>query len=214
MSIEYPEHCLASHLNMIRAQTPKLAKAPLQYAKHALTPYTADEKAGRERSDWFMRDGFGYNLLQATKPSTIGLAHADSPVALLSWIYEKLYDWTDAYPWTDDEILTWVSVYQFATAGPAASSRIYYENMHAEPDRTARAFDYSPGVLIGLSYFPQDIVLPPRTWGQTLGQVVFEVLHEDGGHFAAYERPEVLVGDLRKMFCEGGGAYSVTKRFA
>ena len=214
MGIQYPQHCLASHLNMIRAFPPSLTKAPIQYAKYALTPYTAEEQAGRQRTAWFMKEGFGYNLMQGTKPSTIGFALADSPVALLAWIYEKLHDWTDAYAWTDDEILTWVCMYQFATAGPAASARIYYESRHAEPERTAKTFGYAPPqVLLGLSYFPRDIVVPPRAWGRTLGTVVFEAVHEDGGHFAAHERPEVLVQDLRSMFGEGGGAYAVSKRF-
>lgn len=59
-----------------------------------------------------------------------------------------------------------------------------------------------------------DIWMPPATCGRTLGPVVFENVHEDGGHFAAHERPEELVGDLRKMFGKGGGARSVTKSFA
>ncbi len=47
--------------------------------------------------------GTGYFIEQATKPQTIGYSLADSPVGLLSWIYEKLVSWTDEYPWTDDE---------------------------------------------------------------------------------------------------------------
>ena len=47
--------------------------------------------------------GQGYSAIQRTKPQTLGYALADSPVALLAWIYEKLVTWTDAYPWEDDE---------------------------------------------------------------------------------------------------------------
>lgn len=68
-----------------------------------------------------------------------------------------------------------------------------------------------PHVKLGLSYFPKDLEVPPRAWGRTLGPVVFESEHEDGGHFAAHERPEQLVGDLRKMFGRGGGAFGVVK---
>lgn len=167
------------------------------------------------RSAWFDSHSFGYNALQSTKPSTIGVALADSPVALLAWIYEKLHDWTDSYPWTDDEILTWVSIYQFSTAGPAASARIYYEvqNPAATPFSN-QALDYNSKTKLGLSYFPMDIWVPPTTWGRTLGPVVFENVHEDGGHFAAHERPGELTSDLRKMFGKGGGAHFVTRRFA
>ncbi|QLI72618.1 uncharacterized protein G6M90_00g092150 [Metarhizium brunneum] len=112
------------------------------------------------------------------------------------------------YPWTDDEVLTWglVCVYQFSAAGAAASVRIYYEARHAGAARTRRGLGYVPGVPLGLSYFPRDLVLPPRTW-----PVVFERVHGEGGHFAACERPEALVADLRAMF--GGGARHVAERF-
>jgi hypothetical protein len=94
---------------------------------------TDREKAGLERSSWFREEGFGYNLLQCTRPQTAGCAITARPVGLLAWIYEKLHDWTDGYPWTDDEALTWISIYYFSPAGAAASQRIYYENTHRTP---------------------------------------------------------------------------------
>ncbi|KAH7304708.1 Alpha/Beta hydrolase protein [Stachybotrys elegans] len=209
MGFLYPDHCLASHLNMVLARRPAFTTAPLQYLMDRLLPKTAGEKLGLQRSKWFNRDGMGYNNLMSTKPSTIGAALADSPVALLAWIYEKLHDWTDNYPWTDDEILTWVSIYQFSRAGPAANARIYFEIQ--SPSRKAPApntLDYNPKTKLGLSIFPQDIVMPPKLWGRTLGPVVFENRHADGGHFAAHERPELLVADLQAMFKENGPALS------
>ena len=182
---------------------PKLA------TQHAAEPYSELEKKGVERSEWFQTEGMGYNNLQSTKPQTLGYNLRDSPVGLLAWIYEKLHDWTDSYPWTDDEILTWVSIYWFSTAGPAASTRIYYENRHSETIKTLGT--YIPDVELGLSYFPKDLSVPPRTWGRTLGPVVFESEHEDGGHFAAHERPQKLAEDLFKMFGKDGGAYGVVQ---
>ncbi|KAF7555004.1 hypothetical protein G7Z17_g2466 [Cylindrodendrum hubeiense] len=214
IGIRYPDSCLASHLNFVRvSKPPSLSQSPLQYLKHALLPYTDFEKAGRARSGWFQRHGFGYNVQQSTKPSTLGFALADSPVAVLAWIYEKLHDWTDDYPWTDDEILTWISVYQFSTAGPAASVRIYYEATHGDVDEVAKGLDYISGIPLGLSYFPKDLVVPPKTWGRTLGPAVFEETHPEGGHFGAHERPKELADDLRKMFGEGGGAHNVVAKF-
>lgn len=90
----------------------------------------------------------GYFHAQSTKPQTIGYALADSPVALLTWIYEKLHDWTDDYPWTDDEILTWVSIYWFSTAGPAASVRIYYEAAHSAQFRIGAGEKWVPHVKL------------------------------------------------------------------
>lgn len=211
MGARYPRHVLASHVNFVRVtDPPTLLKSPGQYVKHAVTPYTEAEKHGVERSQWFRKKGFGYNLEQSTRPHTLGFALADSPVALLAWIYEKLHDWTHDYPWTDDEVLTWISIYAFSTAGADASVRIYYENMNG--GGYSQGDPYNGSVPLGLSYFPYDLVVPPATWGRTLGPVVFENRHEDGGHFAAYERPEKLADDLRTMFGKGGGAESVVKR--
>lgn len=154
-----------------------------------------------------LREGSGYRFEQQTKPQTLGYALADSPVGILAWIYEKLHDWTDNYPWTDDEILTWVSIYIFSTAGPAANLRIYYEVSHDPQfgrDRTER---YIPHVKLGLAHFPREITVVPKSWGRTMGPVVYESVNESGGHFAAWERPEAVARDLRAMFGKGGKAY-------
>lgn len=84
----YPERVKASHVNMIRADPPKYSTNPWLATKHALSPYTDREKKGFERNKWFGKEGRGYNLEQSSKPQTIGYALADSPVALLAWIYE------------------------------------------------------------------------------------------------------------------------------
>lgn len=147
---------------------------------------------------------------QGTKPQTIGYALQDSPTALLAWVYEKLHDWTDNYPWTNEEICTWVSIYWFSTAGPAASVRIYYEAFHSKS--FFQIGDWVPNVKLGVSIFPKDIQVSPTTWTNTLGQVVFEKRHSSGGHFASWERPDVLVNDVRTMFGENGGAHNVVKK--
>lgn len=197
---------------MIVASPPSPTKAPLLALQHALTPYTPTEKAGLARSHWFDKEGSHYGFLQASKPQTLGYALTDSPVALLAWIYEKLHDWTDAYPWTDDEILTWICLYLFSTPGPAASLRIYYEALHEEGDADGSrnaALGWLPGTLLGLAQFPRDIYVLPRVWGRGLGKVVFDRERESGGHFAAWERPEWVAEDLKEMFGKGGGAFRV-----
>lgn len=75
----------------------------LAYLRHTLTPYTTSEKAGFERTEWFMKQGFGYNVLQSTVPQTLGYSLSDSPLGLLAWMYEKMHNWTDAYEWEDNE---------------------------------------------------------------------------------------------------------------
>ncbi|KAF5004393.1 hypothetical protein FDECE_9113 [Fusarium decemcellulare] len=191
------------------AHPPSLFRNPWQFFRYLL-PRTKAEKEGLARCEWFEGEGFGYCIQQSTRPTTVGLAWADSPVALLSWIYEKLHDWTDNYPWEDDEILTWISIFQFSTAGSEASARIYFEMEHPEPSR--QHLDWVPDVKLGLSYFPRDLIVLPKCYGRTLGPVVFENVHERGGHFAAHELPEELAEDVRAMFGRGGGAFGVTKR--
>lgn len=206
----YPDHCKVSHFNMNLGLSPKWSTNPLLALQHALTPSTAREKRGQERSEWFLKEGYGYNLLQSTKPQTVGFALADSPVALLAWIYEKLHDWTDSYPWTDDEILTWVSIYWFSTAGPEASVRIYHEATHPEPQSkisTESLRGWIPRVKIGIAHFPREISIVPRTWAATLGPVVYQSEYAKGGHFAAWEVPEAIAEDLKNMFKKGGPCY-------
>ena len=116
----------------------------------------------------------GYFAEQSTQPQTIGYGLADSPIGLLSWIYEKLVNWSDNYPWDDDEgkwsfflsynirliiqqVLTWVSIYLFSRAGPAASVRIYYEAF-----KDGLRIEAIPTTIpVGYSYFPKEIFCFP-----------------------------------------------------
>lgn len=212
LGLLHPEACLASHVNMIRASAPSFASQPLLALRHALTPYSSRDRAGFERSVWFAEEGSGYRLLQSTKPQTLGYALNDSPVALLAWLWEKLHDWTDGYAWTDDEILTWVSIYWFSTAGPAASLRIYYEATHNLSEGSVsreRASQWIGKVKLGLCHSPRELTVVPLTWGRTLGPIVFESQKSKGGHFAAHEIPGEIVADLRAMFGRGGGCYRI-----
>ena len=220
LSLLHPSACRATHVNMVRGHAPTLLGNPFLYLKHNFSPSTPRERAGFARSAWFRESGSGYTREQATKPQTLGYSLADSPVGLLAWIYEKLHDWTDAYSWTPDEVLTWISIYAFSTAGPAASVRIYYESTHLNADtgnivsRDRTEEWIGGGVKLGLSYFPRELTVVPMSWGRTMGDVVFEAVHDKGGHFAAWERPEELIADLRVMFGKGGGAEGAVQNVA
>ncbi|KAK4635987.1 Putative epoxide hydrolase [Fulvia fulva] len=211
IGLRYPQRCLASHINMVRASQPTYSKHPILALQTALTPYSEADKKGFARSQWFLNEGGGYRVLQATKPQTLGYALHDSPIALLAWIYEKLHDWTDEYPWTDDEILTWVSIYYFSTAGPAASARIYYEATHTSEIHRARTEEWIPKVKLGLCYSPKELTVVPSTWGRTLGPVVYESRKLRGGHFAAWEHPNQIIEDLLNMFGKNGKCYQIVR---
>ncbi|KAJ3575873.1 hypothetical protein NP233_g813 [Leucocoprinus birnbaumii] len=121
------KHSKAWHTNMPIAEPPHYWNRPLLFLQSLIWGLTPDEKAGLGRTKRVRSEGLGYVEEQSTQPQTLGYSLADSPVGLLGWIYEKLLDWTDDYPWTDDEVLTWISIYWFSRPGPAASIRIYYE---------------------------------------------------------------------------------------
>lgn len=211
MGLLYPESIPASHVNLLRALPPKWTSNPLLALQHAIQPYSERDKKGLERSRWFAEEGSGYRLQQSTKPQTLGYALADSPVGLLAWLLEKLHDWTDDYLWTDDEILTWVSIYAYSRGGPAASLRIYYEAIHHETGGVSRdrTQQWIGKVKLGLLHAPKELTVVPFTWARTLGPVVYQSLQTRGGHFAAWEIPNELVADLRKMFGKGGPCYKV-----
>ncbi|VDB84733.1 unnamed protein product [Peniophora sp. CBMAI 1063] len=198
-----PTHAKAWHTNMPELKAPS---ADVQYSEQ-------DQVILKRMGD-FMKTGAGYMFQQTTKPQTLGYSLSDSPVGLLAWIYEKLVAWSDAYAWTDDEVLTWISIYWFSRAGPTASTRLYYESRVGGfgPGTDSGTFFkvYDVNVPIGLSVFAGELTTPPESWISPYGdRVVQSIRHKRGGHFAAYEVPELLVDDLRKMFGKGGPAYRV-----
>ena len=73
---------------------------------------------------------------------------------------------------------------------------------HGEPQAFEAAQKYAPNVPLGIARFENDNILLPKLWNKTMGPLVLESLYEKGGHFAAYERPDAIIGDLREMFAE------------
>ncbi|TRM64035.1 Alpha/Beta hydrolase protein [Schizophyllum amplum] len=182
--------------------------------------------AGRwAKTNEFRQKEMAYAMLQGTKPQTIAYALTDSPVGLLAWIADKITAWTDDI----HGLMMRVSplspnmlgmphygrhsgsdlgvVYWFSRAGPAATFRTYYEAMQRKGLGSIYNLVPSPPTI------PLGFVLPARDIeiSQSMGNVVFEADHQKGGHFAAYEVPELLVGDLRRMFGKGGPAFEAMK---
>lgn len=216
----FPSSVLASHLNFFPT-TPSLSSLlqhpliSLRVITSFLTNFT-DSRARLSRASSFQRTELAYAALSATKPQTLAYGLSDSPLLLLAWLYEKLHAWTDAYPWRDDEVLTWVSVYWFSRAGPGATSRLYYEakpwNCDSAQGDVPAALAMGPfiaGPKLGLAHFPAEIAPMPWGWGRWLGEVVQEGECERGGHFAAWEVPEELVAEVRRMFGRGGPCFGI-----
>jgi hypothetical protein len=215
MGQHHSEHLRAININLAAFLPGNLLKRPWLFLLLLLPNFwpTKAERQGLANAQDYVADGNGYYRIQASRPQTVAYCLADSPVALLGWVYEKLLHWTDDYPWTPDEVLTWISIYWFSRAGPGASVRTYFEAHHSSPEWNGNADDDRPWdytkPLLGASQFPRDIVYIPRFLLRTLGSIVFERLHTTGGHFAAWEKPDELAGDLREMFGPGGGAHGV-----
>ncbi|CAF9923879.1 MAG: hypothetical protein GOMPHAMPRED_003474 [Gomphillus americanus] len=211
----YPSHVKAVHTNFPVHAFPKPWRNPICFLQAiAGIALSSEIRAGLAHTQKYFDEGDGYLKEQDTKPQTLAYALTDSPTALLAWIYEKLHDWTDAYPWTDDEILTWVSIYVFSRMGAGASTRIYYESGHPLAGSASRMEviqSYIPNVPLALAYFPNEIVRLPLSWAWTNGPVVQQTTFEVGGHFAAFEVPELLAGDLRKLFGANGPCLGVVQ---
>ena len=112
-------------------------------------------------------EGRGYIAIQSTRPATINYGLKD-PVALLAWIWDKLVDWSDGYPWTDDEVCLWVSLYVLSRAGPEAGSYIYYEAMKDVSEITIPTVQGYIDVPLGIADFPVEISNSPKSWRYTV----------------------------------------------
>jgi microsomal epoxide hydrolase len=193
LAVDDAAHVAGIHLNMCLGEQPPAGADPLA----GLSP--ADQARMKQRLT-FTADETGYGLEQGTKPQTIGAALNDSPVGLAAWIVEKFRTWCDCggnpeKAFTKDEMLTNVMVY-WVTQTAASAARIYYENRHASPDQYAR----KGPVPTACAVFAGEPFWSPRPWVEKRYNVKRWTEFPHGGHFAALEQPDALVGDIRAFF--------------
>jgi pimeloyl-ACP methyl ester carboxylesterase len=159
---------------------------------------TAEQKRAIDAKKRFETDGFGYFALQMTRPQTIGYPLADSPVGQAAWIYEKFQAWTDNKgdpedALTRDQMLDNITLY-WLTDTAASSARIYAEHAGLGTSNNARVVD----LPVGVSIFPREIFPAPRDWaGRFFPKLIYWNEAERGGHFAAFEEPEIFVREMR-----------------
>ena len=159
--------------------------------------YTEFEKRSLQQLEHFNKEEFAYFFVQKTKPRTLGFAMHDSPVGMLAWMADKLFTWSDSYPWCLDELITWTLLHYFP--GPMGGFRMYRENSATETISGAKA-DRFLQTRTGVSAFAKEAGMVPRSWAERKANTVFWEEHDSGGHFAAYEKPEEFVGDLVRFF--------------
>jgi pimeloyl-ACP methyl ester carboxylesterase len=163
------------------------------------TGLTPDEQRAVDEANTFLTQGYGYFLEQATRPQTVGYGFTDSPVGQAAWIYEKFQAWTDNNGDVEsvlsrDEMLDDISLY-WLTETATSSARIYWEDY---PSSFAGGRIDLP---VGASIFPKEIYRAPKSWAeQCYPQLIYWNELPKGGHFAAFEQPELFVSELRACF--------------
>ena len=195
----HANHCAGIHVNMIVGQPDPATMSDL----------TDDEKAYLARFGWYRAKDNGYSTQQATRPQTVGYALADSPVGQMCWIVEKFHGWTDCghepggqsiggHPekaLSKDTMLDTVSLY-WLTNSAASSARLYWHSF--------ATFGFGEiHVPTGCSLFPNEIMRLSRRWAE--GRYKNIVYWNDlprGGHFAAWEQPDLFVGEVRAALAE------------
>lgn len=207
IALKYPEHVKALHCNMVSLSTGSLMitsclkERQLPMGRPSSIPedheYTPFEQTCLDRCNWFFTTNIDYSQIQASKTRTLGFMLHDSPVAMLAWMADKLFLWSDNYPWTATEIITWTLLHYFP--GPTTSLVMYREN--PGEDELSHFANYRVKVPSSVSAFPKELIMVPRSWAETAMNVVWWKDHpEGGGHFAAYEKPEELAKDLIEFF--------------
>jgi len=198
-----PAALLGFHINMVS-----------MFAEDAV-PTTPEEKALFERRDAILDRETGYNHQQGTRPQTLGVAMADSPVGVAGWILEKFGMWADLPKradgspdlwkrFTEEQLLTNIMLYLGPSA--AVTATWIYRGKRLEGS------DHFPAgtrvsVPMGIAAFPDPVFLPtPRSFAEKTYNVVHYSEMPAGGHFAALEQPELMLADLRAFVATVAGA--------
>jgi pimeloyl-ACP methyl ester carboxylesterase len=203
MGRQAPKGLLGIHLSIL---------APALGIFEQLPAESEAERAARDALTEFKASGFGYFLEQVTRPQTIGYATLDSPVTLAAWMLD--HD-TDSYykisrafiegkpsgNLTTEHIVDNVTTYWLTGTG-ASAARSYWEDGRAQA-AAAAAGDAPPDVSlpVGFTAFPDEIFVAPRSWAERVyPNLAYFNEAEKGGHFAAWEEPEIFSNEMRAAF--------------
>jgi Epoxide hydrolase N terminus len=166
-----------------------------------MTPRTDAEKAWVRWSAAMRKSEMGYLILQGTKPQSLAYAIMDSPMGVAAWLCEKYCGWSDGSrgdsdpPFAFDDVLTQVMIY--LTTRSFSTSTWLYRGYFDESPHTLAA-DMKIHKPVGVAAFPFDLLkFPPRSMVERSYHVVHWTDMPRGGHFAAWESPDLLVDDLR-----------------
>ncbi|MGY1736625.1 epoxide hydrolase family protein [Geodermatophilus sp. SYSU D00684] len=202
MGRQAPEGLLGIHLNLL--VTALAGPQPTD---------TDQEREAAAAVQTFRTSGFAYFLEQATRPQTIGYALLDSPVALAAWMLDHDTDsyykfaraFVDGQPTgnlTRDHVLDDVTLYWLTGTG-ASAARSYWESYGPDAPAAAAAGQAPPPVAVptGFTTFPGEIWRAPRSWVErSYPNLTYFNEVDRGGHFAAWEEPELFTTEVRAAF--------------
>jgi pimeloyl-ACP methyl ester carboxylesterase len=172
---------------------------------------TEEEKAAAEQIATFRAGGFGYFIEQATRPQTIGYALLDSPIALAAWLadhdtdayYKIASAFVDGKPsgnLTRDNLLDNITLYWLSATGESAA-RSYWEGGPNSPHDAGAPSPPPVSLPVGFTTFPGEIWKTPRSWVEKVyPNVIYFNEVDKGGHFAAWEEPELFSVEIRAAF--------------
>ena len=188
IGLQDKEHCDAIHLNMP-------VVIPDANTMAELTP---SEQASLMSMKFYQDWDSGYSKQQSTRPQTVGYGLVDSPSGQAAWIIEKFYQWTDCNGHPEnaisrDELLDNVMMYWLSKSA-ASSARLYWESFKNPPQDEV-------DIPTGCSIFPKEIVRPSERWiRKRFTNLKYYNELEKGGHFAAFEQPEIFLQEIRTYF--------------
>jgi epoxide hydrolase len=194
LALQHPKRLLGLHL------VPPLVSAPPLPADQLSEPERGALADLRERT----RTGSGYSAVQATRPQTIGYSLVDSPVGLCAWIFEKIWLWSDhgGSLWdvlTRNQVLDNITLYWFTRAG-ASAARLYWESIAEVTTWFTQSTSETIAVPTGCTVFPREVPRPFRHWAERrFSHLVHWGEPERGGHFGAWEQPELFVTEVRAV---------------
>jgi microsomal epoxide hydrolase len=187
-----PDHVAGVHLNMVVAFPPADGAAEL----------TDAEQQDLADLQTFLAEGTAYQEVHGKNPQTLGYGLTDSPAGLAAWIVEKFHAWTDHDGDLEDAVprehlLTNLTVY-WVTQTINSSIRLYCESRRSGRFPPLDRVD----VPVGCAIFPKELIRAPRPWAEATYNVQRWTRFDRGGHFAALEEPDLLIGDVRAFFRE------------
>jgi pimeloyl-ACP methyl ester carboxylesterase len=163
---------------------------------------TKEERRALADLDERNRTGSGYSAVHATRPQTLGYALLDSPVALCAWILEKVWTWTDNNGDLNavlarDRVLDNITLYWLTRTG-ASATRLYWESITEVTEWSTTSTSDQITVPTASSVFPAEVPRPSRRWAaQRFTNIVHWGQPKQGGHFAAWEQPELFIAEAR-----------------